>query len=265
MAALPPSPLAVPLPDLAPLGGVRLGAAAAGIRYKGRTDLVMVELAAGTTVAGVFTRNKCPGAPIDWCRHRAGRRPGARPGRQCRQRQRVHRRARAGDDPGHRRRRGRPARLPGHRGLSGQHRASSASSSRTTASLRRCPALQATLDAGVRGRMAARGHHDHRHLSRKRPPAPPTIGGSGRPHHRHRQGQRHDRARHGDDALLPVHRRRDPVEPRCRRCWQPARRRSFNAHHGGQRHLHQRHGCCCLPPVLPATTHGQPRRLRRGA
>ena len=65
--ALPPSPLAVSLPALAPLAGVRL-AAAAGIRYKGRTDLVMVELAAGTTVAGVFTRNKCPGAPIDWCR-----------------------------------------------------------------------------------------------------------------------------------------------------------------------------------------------------
>jgi glutamate N-acetyltransferase/amino-acid N-acetyltransferase len=47
---------------------VRLGAAAAGIRYKGRTDLVMAEFAAGTTVAGVFTRNKCPGAPVDWCR-----------------------------------------------------------------------------------------------------------------------------------------------------------------------------------------------------
>ncbi len=66
--ALAPSPLAVPLPALAPLSGVRLGAAAAGIRYKGRTDLVMVALAAGTSVAGVFTRNKCPGAPIDWCR-----------------------------------------------------------------------------------------------------------------------------------------------------------------------------------------------------
>ncbi len=63
-----PGPLAVALPALPPLGGVRLGAAAAGIRYQGRTDLVMVELAAGTTVAGVFTRNKCPGAPVDWCR-----------------------------------------------------------------------------------------------------------------------------------------------------------------------------------------------------
>ena len=64
----PPSPLAVSLPNLPPIAGVRLGAAAAGIRYRGRTDLVMVELAPGTTVAGVFTRNKCPGAPIDWCR-----------------------------------------------------------------------------------------------------------------------------------------------------------------------------------------------------
>ena len=66
--AIPLSPLAMPLPALPPIAGVRLGAAQAGIRYQGRTDLVMIELAAGTTVAGVFTRNKCPGAPIDWCR-----------------------------------------------------------------------------------------------------------------------------------------------------------------------------------------------------
>ncbi len=62
------SPLAVPLPDLPPLPGVRLGATAAGIRYQGRTDLLMVEVPAGSTVAGVFTANKCPGAPVDWCR-----------------------------------------------------------------------------------------------------------------------------------------------------------------------------------------------------
>jgi glutamate N-acetyltransferase/amino-acid N-acetyltransferase len=41
---------------------------AAGIRYVGRDDLVMAEFAPGTTVAGVFTTNKCPGAPVDWCR-----------------------------------------------------------------------------------------------------------------------------------------------------------------------------------------------------
>ncbi len=62
------SPLALPLPDLTPITGVRLGAAAAGIRYKGRTDLVMAAFPAGTSVAGVFTSNRCPGAPIDWCR-----------------------------------------------------------------------------------------------------------------------------------------------------------------------------------------------------
>ena len=68
MAPLPVSPLARALPDLPPVAGVRFGAAAAGIRYVGRTDLVMADFAPGTTVAGVFTRNKCPGAPVDWCR-----------------------------------------------------------------------------------------------------------------------------------------------------------------------------------------------------
>jgi len=58
----------VPLPGLPPIAGVRLGAAMAGIRYPDRTDLVMAEFARGTTVAGVFTRNRCPGAPVDWDR-----------------------------------------------------------------------------------------------------------------------------------------------------------------------------------------------------
>ena len=62
------SPLAVPLPAMSPIAGVRLGSAAAGIRYQGRTDLMMMVFPRGTTVAGVFTQNKCPGAPIDWCR-----------------------------------------------------------------------------------------------------------------------------------------------------------------------------------------------------
>jgi glutamate N-acetyltransferase/amino-acid N-acetyltransferase len=62
------SPLAVPLPALPPLAGVRLGSIAAGIRYKDRTDLVMIEVPSGSTAAGVFTSNKCPGAPVDWCR-----------------------------------------------------------------------------------------------------------------------------------------------------------------------------------------------------
>ena len=62
------SPLAVAMPELPPLAGARLSATAAGIRYQGRTDVVMMEVAANSTAAGVFTSNKCPGAPVDWCR-----------------------------------------------------------------------------------------------------------------------------------------------------------------------------------------------------
>ncbi len=63
------SPLAVPFPPMPAVAGVRLAAVAAGIRYAGRTDLVLAGFDPGTTVAGVFTRNRCPGAPVDWCRH----------------------------------------------------------------------------------------------------------------------------------------------------------------------------------------------------
>ena len=69
------SPLALALPALPPLAGVKLGVAAAGVRYQGRSDLLFAEFAPATTVAGVFTRNRCPGAPVEWCRKRlpAGR------------------------------------------------------------------------------------------------------------------------------------------------------------------------------------------------
>jgi len=65
---IPVSPLALPLPVLPPIGGLRLGSAQAGIRYVAREDVTMMLMPPGTSVAGVFTRNKCPGAPIDWCR-----------------------------------------------------------------------------------------------------------------------------------------------------------------------------------------------------
>ncbi|MCX7898710.1 MAG: bifunctional ornithine acetyltransferase/N-acetylglutamate synthase, partial [Methylocystis sp.] len=65
----PLSPLAPKsLPDVAPLDGVRFAAGAAGVRYKGRTDVMLALLDEGTTVAGVFTKSKCPSAPVDWCR-----------------------------------------------------------------------------------------------------------------------------------------------------------------------------------------------------
>src|SRR5215471_16412519 len=63
------SPLApTSVPDMPEIAGVRLATAAAGIRYKNRTDVLLAMLDPGTTVAGVFTRSKCPSAPVEWCR-----------------------------------------------------------------------------------------------------------------------------------------------------------------------------------------------------
>ena len=68
-----------------PVDGVRLATAAAGIRYPGRTDVLLALLDEGTTVAGVFTRSKCPSAAVDWCREQTQQRAGARARGQFRQ------------------------------------------------------------------------------------------------------------------------------------------------------------------------------------
>jgi glutamate N-acetyltransferase / amino-acid N-acetyltransferase len=63
------SPLApANVPDMPPIAGVRLATAAAGIRYADRTDVLLALFEPGTTAAGVFTRSKCPSAPVEWCR-----------------------------------------------------------------------------------------------------------------------------------------------------------------------------------------------------
>src|SRR4051812_11426585 len=63
------SPLApTEVPDMPEVAGVKLATAAAGIRYKNRTDVLLALLDPGTTVAGVFTLSKCPSAPVEWCR-----------------------------------------------------------------------------------------------------------------------------------------------------------------------------------------------------
>src|ERR1700726_215677 len=68
------SPLApTEIPEMPVIAGVKLATAAAGIRYKGRTDVLLAVMDKGTTVAGVFTQSKCPSAPVEWCRARLGR------------------------------------------------------------------------------------------------------------------------------------------------------------------------------------------------
>jgi len=68
-SALAVSPLAPKkFAKLPPLSGVDLGTAAAGIKYKGRDDVLVIRLPEGTTAAGVFTTSKTASAPVDLCR-----------------------------------------------------------------------------------------------------------------------------------------------------------------------------------------------------
>jgi glutamate N-acetyltransferase/amino-acid N-acetyltransferase len=63
------SPLApTSVPAMPPVAGVRFATGEVGIRYKGRTDVLLALFDEGTQVAGVFTQSKCPSAPVDWCR-----------------------------------------------------------------------------------------------------------------------------------------------------------------------------------------------------
>ncbi|MEO6152159.1 MAG: bifunctional glutamate N-acetyltransferase/amino-acid acetyltransferase ArgJ [Croceibacterium sp.] len=65
------SPLALPFPAIPPIGGVTLRISRAGYKAWGRCDLTYVELAAGTTVAGVFTRNVCCSSEVELGREQA--------------------------------------------------------------------------------------------------------------------------------------------------------------------------------------------------
>jgi glutamate N-acetyltransferase/amino-acid N-acetyltransferase len=63
------SPLApARFPELLPIAGVRLAAIGCGIRYTGRDDLMLAELAPDSAIAGVFTRSLTAGPPVLWCR-----------------------------------------------------------------------------------------------------------------------------------------------------------------------------------------------------
>jgi glutamate N-acetyltransferase/amino-acid N-acetyltransferase len=63
------SPLApASFPVMPPIAGVRLASYAAGIRYSGRDDMMLAELAPGSTIAGVFTKSLTFGPPVGWCR-----------------------------------------------------------------------------------------------------------------------------------------------------------------------------------------------------
>jgi glutamate N-acetyltransferase / amino-acid N-acetyltransferase len=64
-------PVNSPLPiasELTPVQGVLLGHAEAGIKRPGRKDVLIIELNEGSSVAGVFTKNRFCAAPVQICR-----------------------------------------------------------------------------------------------------------------------------------------------------------------------------------------------------
>lgn len=62
------SPLALPFPELAPIAGVRIGTATVPYKAWTRDCVTLVELSAGTAVAGVTTNSKCPSPEVELCR-----------------------------------------------------------------------------------------------------------------------------------------------------------------------------------------------------
>lgn len=59
-------------PAMPVIDGLRMATAEAGIKYKNRTDVLMMVFDRPAAVAGVFTRSRCPSAPVDHCRQNLG-------------------------------------------------------------------------------------------------------------------------------------------------------------------------------------------------
>ena len=193
-------------PRLPAIDGVRFATCAAGIRYPGRTDLLLALFEPGTTVAGVLTRSKTASAPVEWCRARLQHgmarvlvvnsgNANAFTGKRGREAVKLTAEAAA-----------RSRRLPRGRRLSRLDRGDRRAARPWQV---HWPLGRACRDgrAGRDRRCGAR-HHDHRHLSQARHAADRDRGRA-RHHQRHRQGRRHDRAGHGDHARLHLHRRGD--------------------------------------------------------
>ena len=67
------SPLApAKFPDLPIIDGVRFATCAAGVRYQGRADVMLAQLAPGTAIAGTFTRSATRAAPVLDCQEKIG-------------------------------------------------------------------------------------------------------------------------------------------------------------------------------------------------
>ena len=205
------------VPDMPAIAGVRLATAEAGIRYAGRTDVLLALFDPGTTVAGVFTRSKCPSAPVEWCR--AHLKSSGRSARAL-----VVNSGNANAFTG---KSGRAATK-----LTADIAAKAAGCKAAEVFLASTGVIGEPLDAAkfapVMDGLAARAKAgDFLAAAQaimttdtfpKVATAQRAYRQSDGHHQRHRQRRRHDRAGHGHHARFRVHRRRDRRAGSCKRC-----------------------------------------------
>lgn len=71
MPSIALSPLAPKsVPQMPVIAGLLFSTAEAGIKYRGRRDVLLVQFEDSAQIAGVFTRSRCPSAPVEWCKAR---------------------------------------------------------------------------------------------------------------------------------------------------------------------------------------------------
>nr|WP_306269325.1 bifunctional glutamate N-acetyltransferase/amino-acid acetyltransferase ArgJ [Pararhizobium sp. IMCC3301] len=69
MPSIALSPLAPKsIPQMPVISGLLFSTAEAGIKYRGRRDVLLVQFEDSAQIAGVFTRSRCPSAPVEWCK-----------------------------------------------------------------------------------------------------------------------------------------------------------------------------------------------------
>jgi glutamate N-acetyltransferase / amino-acid N-acetyltransferase len=211
------SPLAPEsFPDLPVIEGVMFAAAQAGVRYQGRTDVMLAQLVhRARTMAGVFTRSATRSAPVLDCQAKIGADSHGRrrDHRQLGQFQCVHRQRTVSTSTravtSCRGRRAGPARnarvFSSSTGVIGEPLAARPDHSEAFRACRQ------TLDKGAIA-AAARAIMTTDTFAKRRVCRDSMIGGKTVEDRRHRQRLGHDRARYGDDAGLHLHRcRRRPV------------------------------------------------------
>ena len=201
--AAPVSPFAPKLlPEVPAIDGVRFATAEAGIRYKGRTDLLLAVLDPGTTAAGVLTQSKTRSAPVEWCAQAL-----------------LDGRARAlvinsGNANAFTGKKGREAVE-----ITAEAAAEAVGCLPSEVFIASTGVIGEPMDAGkfahLLGRLAGEAAPDAWDAAARAIMTTDTfpklatrhakIGGAGGRHQRLLQGRRHDPARHGDDAVLRVH------------------------------------------------------------